>query len=142
MEDMWSVMATEIALQPVPAEMARVVDILCNDCDEKCVNQRWHFLGVQCQSCSSFNTTVEKTIYFGQEAHDFLGPPTNIAEQAHLLPDMVDRNVFAALVGGEEVRSAGMNRGVLSDQFLAAEVMDIVQGASPRSPDTQDEVKD
>ena len=55
---------------------------------------------------------------------------------------MVDRNVFAALVGGEEVRSAGMNRGVLSDQFLAAEVMDIVQGASPRSPDTQDEVKD
>ena len=105
MEDMWNTMAMEIALQPVPAELARVVDILCNDCDEKCVNQRWHFLGVQCQRCSSFNTTVEKTVLSGQE-HDFLGPSRNnfIAGQAQLMPNMaVDPNVLN--MGDEELRS-------------------------------------
>ena len=68
----WSAMAMGIALQPVPPEMARVVHIVCNDCEVQDLNRRWHFLGVQCLKCSSFNTTVEKTVLMGKEAADFL----------------------------------------------------------------------
>jgi RING finger/CHY zinc finger protein 1 len=111
MVEIWNSMALEIALQPVPAEMSRVVDILCIDCDEKCENQRWHFLGVQCQKCSSFNTAVERTIFSGQEAYDFLGPPRNIAGQAHLMPDLIGQNSLAELMGDDSVRSEeSMNR--------------------------------
>ncbi|EJK51254.1 hypothetical protein THAOC_29589 [Thalassiosira oceanica] len=52
----WAEMAMGIALQPVPPDMTRLVDILCIDCEERSANQRWHFLGVQCHSCNSFNT--------------------------------------------------------------------------------------
>lgn len=69
----WSAMAMGIALQPVPPDLARVVTILCNDCEEHDVDRRWHFLGVQCLKCSSFNTTVESTTLVGHEAAAFLG---------------------------------------------------------------------
>lgn len=69
----WSTMAIGISLQPVPPEMARVVIIICNDCGEQDENRRWHFLGVQCNTCSSFNTTVERTSLIGREAAAFLG---------------------------------------------------------------------
>lgn len=69
----WSAMAMGIALQPVPPEMARVVNIICNDCEETDEDRRWHFLGVQCLKCSSFNTTIQNTILMGHEAAAFLG---------------------------------------------------------------------
>lgn len=133
MEDMWSTMAVEVALQPVPAELARVVDILCNDCDEKSINQRWHFLGVQCQMCSSFNTVIERTIFSGQEAHDFLGPPSNIAGRARSMSGMMDQRTRAEHDRDGTVRSReNINPGELSDQMVGAEVMDILQGTSSR----------
>ena len=64
----WSAMAMGISLQPVPPEMARVVTIICNDCEEVQENRQWHFLGVQCLECSSFNTIVEKITLMGREA--------------------------------------------------------------------------
>jgi RING finger/CHY zinc finger protein 1 len=64
----WSAMAMGISLQPVPPEMARVVTIICNDCEEVQKNRQWHFLGVQCLACSSFNTIVEKITLMGREA--------------------------------------------------------------------------
>jgi RING finger/CHY zinc finger protein 1 len=89
----WSAIAMGIALQPVPSEMARVVDISCNDCEKSEANRRWHFLGVRCMNCMSFNTNVEKIVKQGREAADFLdvleaananaqGVPANIAISA------------------------------------------------------------
>lgn len=61
-----------IALQPVPPEMARAVTITCNDCEISDDDRRWHFLGVRCMHCMSFNTTVERTSLTGREAAAYL----------------------------------------------------------------------
>jgi hypothetical protein len=68
----WQAMAMGIALQPVPSELARVVTIICNDCEVLDENRRWHFLGVRCRHCMSFNTTVERTTLTGREAAAYL----------------------------------------------------------------------
>ena len=65
-------MAQGIALQPVPPEMCRVVNITCNDCEKGADAQAWHFLGVQCFHCQSFNTVVDQIVLSGEEAHEFL----------------------------------------------------------------------
>lgn len=139
MEPTWSAMAMGIALQPVPADMARVVDILCNDCEEKGTNQRWHFIGVQCLKCTSFNTTVERTVLFGQEAADYLGPPAEITAESQMMASEADQNVLAALMGAGEAGAAlaaGMETGDEMDteainQSVTAEVMGIMNRANP-----------
>jgi len=68
----WNAMAAGVALQPVPPELARVVNITCNDCETPDDGRAWHFLGVQCRNCSSFNTVVDRIIMSGEEAHEFL----------------------------------------------------------------------
>jgi len=68
----WNAMAAGVALQPVPPELARVVNIVCNDCEEMDYGRAWHFLGVQCRYCSSFNTVVDRIVMSGEEAHNFL----------------------------------------------------------------------
>jgi Zinc-ribbon len=68
----WNAMAAGIALQPVPPELARVVDICCNDCETGEKSRSWHFLGMQCSTCSSFNTVVDRILLQGDEAYDFL----------------------------------------------------------------------
>eukprot|EP00539_Tryblionella_compressa_P022269 CAMPEP_0178887522 /NCGR_PEP_ID=MMETSP0747-20121128/16639_1 /TAXON_ID=913974 /ORGANISM="Nitzschia punctata, Strain CCMP561" /LENGTH=478 /DNA_ID=CAMNT_0020556683 /DNA_START=124 /DNA_END=1560 /DNA_ORIENTATION=+ len=68
----WNAMAAGVALQPVPPELARVVNITCNDCEQSEDARAWHFLGVQCRNCSSFNTVVDRIIMSGEEAHEFL----------------------------------------------------------------------
>lgn len=71
MHEVWDELAMDIALQPLPPEHCRVVDVYCNDCELREENRRWHYLGVQCRHCSSFNTqfTVKMT---GVEAHSYL----------------------------------------------------------------------
>lgn len=88
MASTWSAIAMGIALQPVPPDMARVVNILCNDCEQTDVNRRWHFLGVRCMNCLSFNTNCEQIVMQGRDAADYLdelesasGVPENIAIQ-------------------------------------------------------------
>ncbi len=71
MKPTWDAMALSIAMQPVPPELAKVVTIKCNDCEIFGENRSWHFLGVQCNHCESFNTVVEKITMMGQEAHEF-----------------------------------------------------------------------
>ena len=74
-----------ISLQPVPPEMARMVNIYCNDCEQRETNRRWHFLGVRCNHCTSYNTTVEQIVLHGVEAAemmDRLAVPTNITTDA------------------------------------------------------------
>ena len=65
-------MAAGIAMQPVPPDLCRVVHITCNDCEKSQENRAWHFLGVQCWACQSFNTVVDKLVCAGMEAHEYL----------------------------------------------------------------------
>eukprot|EP00551_Chaetoceros_affinis_P018862 CAMPEP_0203740354 /NCGR_PEP_ID=MMETSP0092-20131115/49603_1 /ASSEMBLY_ACC=CAM_ASM_001090 /TAXON_ID=426623 /ORGANISM="Chaetoceros affinis, Strain CCMP159" /LENGTH=74 /DNA_ID=CAMNT_0050626755 /DNA_START=233 /DNA_END=457 /DNA_ORIENTATION=- len=58
----WTERAREIQSQPMPADLARTVDIWCNDCEVKSEGRDWHFLGVQCPNCRSFNTAVENNV--------------------------------------------------------------------------------
>ena len=55
----WGARARDIAMQPMPPDLARTVTIMCNDCEETSEDLGWHFLGVQCPGCQSFNTVVE-----------------------------------------------------------------------------------
>jgi RING finger/CHY zinc finger protein 1 len=71
MADVWDGIAMDIALQPLPPEHSRVVDIICNDCEERDVDRRWHYLGVQCRNCSSFNTSHTIKLS-GLDAHSYL----------------------------------------------------------------------
>eukprot|EP00529_Nitzschia_sp_RCC80_P025056 CAMPEP_0113471142 /NCGR_PEP_ID=MMETSP0014_2-20120614/16825_1 /TAXON_ID=2857 /ORGANISM="Nitzschia sp." /LENGTH=539 /DNA_ID=CAMNT_0000363767 /DNA_START=193 /DNA_END=1812 /DNA_ORIENTATION=+ /assembly_acc=CAM_ASM_000159 len=68
----WNAMSAGVALQPVPPELARVVNITCIDCEQSEDARAWHFLGVQCRHCQSFNTVVDRIIMNGEEAHEFL----------------------------------------------------------------------
>ena len=38
---------------------------MCNDCETKSHNRQWHFLGIQCPQCNSFNTVVEQVVSTG-----------------------------------------------------------------------------
>jgi hypothetical protein len=72
MASTWSAIDMGISLQPVPADMARCVNIICNDCEGKDKNRRWHFLGVRCMTCMSFNTNVEQIVLHGRDAATFM----------------------------------------------------------------------
>lgn len=57
----WEERARDIAEQPMPDDLAKKVDILCYDCGAKSQDRDWHFLGVQCLHCQSFNTAIENS---------------------------------------------------------------------------------
>jgi Zinc-ribbon len=54
----WDTWADEIQELPVPRDLQSKVDIQCQDCHASSVNLKWHFIGVQCPQCTSFDTTV------------------------------------------------------------------------------------
>merc|ERR1712161_32579 len=60
MARVWEERARDIEMQPMPEDLARKVNIYCSDCERKSEDLKWHFLGVQCAHCNSFNTIVEK----------------------------------------------------------------------------------
>lgn len=71
MHEEWANQARDIADQPLPPDQTKCVDITCNDCESKEENRRWHYFGVQCTSCGSFNT-VHNIKMTGEAAHAFL----------------------------------------------------------------------
>jgi len=108
MKPTWDAMAMGIALQPVPPELCKVVTIKCNDCEKVQPNRSWHFLGVQCQDCESFNTVVESIEFIGQEAHEFLlrQDPTAAAQQHAVASNNAsERSGQSAQSGGSSSRS-------------------------------------
>jgi RING finger/CHY zinc finger protein 1 len=62
MQQAWQARARDIEMQPMPEDLARIVNIMCNDCEKKSEHCNWHFLGVQCPECHSFNTVVEQIV--------------------------------------------------------------------------------
>ena len=71
MSEVWTELAMNIAQQPIPPDQAQCVTIVCNDCGVHEDDRRWHYLGVQCRTCNSFNTLHDVKM-MGQEAHDHL----------------------------------------------------------------------
>lgn len=63
----WEARARDISEHPMPSDLQRIVDIMCNDCETKSHARNWHFLGIQCGHCSSFNTVVEQVISSGPQ---------------------------------------------------------------------------
>lgn len=66
----WEARRREIAEHPMPEELQRIVDIMCIDCEQMSHRQQWHFLGIQCPQCSSFNTVVEQVLSTGSANQD------------------------------------------------------------------------
>lgn len=43
----------------MPKELLdKKVDILCNECLHKSLQQPFHFMGIKCQACGTFNTKM------------------------------------------------------------------------------------
>lgn len=56
MQNVWDSYEDEIAITPMPPELSgRQVSLLCNDCHEQS-EATFHFLGLKCGHCGSFNT--------------------------------------------------------------------------------------
>lgn len=55
----WNLLKENLNLQKMPEEYNYMVEILCNDCNDKTITN-FHFIGHECQSCSSYNTTIIK----------------------------------------------------------------------------------
>jgi RING finger and CHY zinc finger domain-containing protein 1 len=68
----WEATAVSIEMQPIPRHLARVVNIMCIDCERTDTDREWHFLGTQCRYCTSFNTLVDQIVMQGDKAYDFL----------------------------------------------------------------------
>jgi len=66
----WEARARDIAEHPMPSDLQRIVNIMCNDCETKSYARNWHFLGIQCGHCSSFNTVVEQVLSSGPQGGD------------------------------------------------------------------------
>ncbi|CAJ1934465.1 unnamed protein product [Cylindrotheca closterium] len=62
----WDSRVRDIAEHPMPADLQRVIDMMCNDCETKSYGLNWHFLGIQCPKCNSFNTAVEQVLSSGE----------------------------------------------------------------------------
>lgn len=75
MEALFTNLANIIREQPMPEEFENVTSIiLCNDCSAKCTTQ-YHFLGLRCQICRSYNTVeLERSEMPGERAESGQAP--------------------------------------------------------------------
>ena len=69
--ELWRGLKQDIETQPVPPDLTRIVDIVCNDCEVAESNRPWHPLGVDCSHCGSFNTSVDVKMV-GIQAYNIL----------------------------------------------------------------------
>lgn len=53
----WQRLDRLIASQPMPKEYQKTCQVFCNDCEKK-TDSPHHFLGIKCQSCGSYNTSI------------------------------------------------------------------------------------
>lgn len=98
MEALFTNLANIIREQPMPEEFENVTStILCNDCSAKCTTQ-YHFLGLRCQICRSYNTVeLERSEMPGERAGSEQAPapehpvPVTPATQAHPQRSLQDR---------------------------------------------------
>lgn len=53
----WNILDQEILLNQLPEEIKKKVNITCFDCSHKSSDVDWHFIGLKCKSCGSYNTS-------------------------------------------------------------------------------------
>lgn len=58
MAELWDSWARDIVDMPLPQDLRSLVDIQCGDCFTTSTDRQWHFIGVQCPKCTSFDTIV------------------------------------------------------------------------------------
>jgi RING finger and CHY zinc finger domain-containing protein 1 len=143
MAETWSSIAMGIKLQPIPPEMSRVVNISCVDCGERDENRRWHFLGVQCLKCTSFNTTIENTLLFGMEAAAALNserqfnPPSNLMSRIMMHEETSNQGVSRTFWGDE---SANTFRSDSEEEFDHEQLLfSLALRTEPASPSNNNE---
>ena len=62
MNNLWNDLDEQIAQQPMPLQYRRYkANVLCNDCLKETINS-YHFLGVKCKDCGSYNTQMNDLI--------------------------------------------------------------------------------
>mgnify|MGYP003385811080 CR=1 FL=1 len=59
MKTNWDNMRVARELQPMPEKYKKKVDYMCYDCMFNGKDVPFHFIGVECTSCGSFNTSCE-----------------------------------------------------------------------------------
>lgn len=90
----WESMAVSVAMQPVPAELSRLVTIQCNDCEEIEKDRWWHVIGTQCKCCLSFNTNIINVQATGHEARELMG-----GEEESLRREQIDAHDLVSATG-------------------------------------------
>jgi len=90
----WESMAVSVAMQPVPAELSRLVTIQCNDCEEVEKNRWWHVIGTQCKCCLSFNTNIVNVQATGHEARELMG-----GEEESVRKESIDAHDLVSATG-------------------------------------------
>lgn len=55
MEQYFNMIDEQIKLTKMPEEYDKMVDVYCNDCEKKS-NTKFHFYGLKCMECGSYNT--------------------------------------------------------------------------------------
>jgi hypothetical protein len=56
MSEQFCKMDHEIDENPMPKELVEKVDIKCNDCKTTTLGAKFHFVGLKCKKCKSYNT--------------------------------------------------------------------------------------
>ena len=112
MEEEWASRARDIQMQPMPANLSRVVSIICNDCAQKASGLSWHFLGVQCPSCRSFNTSISSSDQDTTRNHNNANPipasgDTGLSISANSEGEQLSSNESIDQQNNESINSTG-----------------------------------
>jgi hypothetical protein len=70
----------DIRRNPMPLEFVRRCQIVCNDCEKKSI-ANFHWLGVACIFCRSFNTGILHTYALDEEAPNLPGKDDEVEEE-------------------------------------------------------------
>jgi hypothetical protein len=82
MASYWAQLDALITRVQMPPEYRKVqVDILCNDCGEKTSDLKFHFYGVKCPACKSYNTRFLATRGYDPNA---VADPTDAPSQTEI----------------------------------------------------------
>lgn len=166
METQFRALDAEIELQPLPAPYDQWRSlIVCNDCSAKC-NVAYHFLGLRCNNCRSYNTSQVRQIRPELDAIERNGdhvaitatgyPEQQLGRTVGVLEDLVisariaqeqPQTLPAELTAREQVRqawqqelaTASANRAVMAAQEAIVVAMGLDHGDADLWPEESED---
>ena len=165
MEALFTNLANIIREQPMPEEFENVTSIiLCNDCSAKCTTQ-YHFLGLRCQICRSYNTVeLERSGMPGERAegerapvpgHPLPAPPATLEHPRRSSQDRINESSSASGLQpntsqvqhsfGEDAGSpAGLHTQAVPESYATVEddddeELDFWGGETRSGPESEDD---